>query len=288
MPPLETPTRSSADDSPDTGLVVNPSPRIASIAMAIAADAPPVSIDAAQAALFLDLDGTLADFAPTPHEVVADPQRSDLLRRLAQMLEGRIAVVSGRAISDIDRIIDRSLPHVAGVHGLERRDAAGALVTVEPHPALPEAVKLFGAIIRAYPGALLEVKPLSVALHYRSDPGLGPTVRQAAADFAAAHGLVLQEGHMVVELLTPGRDKGAAVKAFMEEAPFRGAIPIFLGDDLTDEKAFDAVLGLGGVGILVGPLRATSATAIVPGVADVLAWLAESLDQRRFRIGAAA
>lgn len=258
------------------------------VAMAIAPDAAPISLDAAEASLFLDLDGTLAEFAPTPHEVIADPTRSDLLRRLARMLQGRIAVVSGRAISDIDRILDHSLPHVAGVHGLERRAADGEIVTLEPHPSLPDAISLFSAIMRSYPGALLEVKPLSVALHYRSDPSLGPIVRQAARDFASAAGLHLQEGHMVAELLTPGRDKGVAVKAFMEENPFAGTLPIFIGDDLTDEKAFQVVVGMGGVAILVGPREDTAATARLPDVASVIAWLTESLDQRRFRVGASA
>lgn len=245
---------------------------------------PQISIDAADAALFLDLDGTLAEFASHPSAVGPDPRRSDLLRRLADMLEGRIAVVSGRTIEDVDRILENALPNVAGVHGLERRTAGGALSVATPHPGLSGAVDLLGGVMRRYSGVLLEVKPLGVALHYRGDPEAGPIAREVAAEYARAVGLTVQHGNMVVELLTPGRDKGEAVKDFMKELPFQGTSPFFLGDDLTDEAAFRVVGALGGVGVIVGARLETTATARLKDVQHVIAWLTDCLDQRRFRL----
>ncbi len=84
---------------------------------------------------------------------------------------------------------------------------------------------------------------------------------------------------MVAELCTPGLDKGAAVRAFMDEAPFAGALPVFVGDDLTDENGFRAARALGGVSILVGPLRATDADMRLDSVPAVRGWLEAALMQ---------
>jgi len=78
---------------------------------------------------------------------------------------------------------------------------------------------------------------------------------------------------MVLELKTPGTDKGAALSAFMAEAPFIGAVPIMVGDDLTDEHGFEAAEALGGFGVLVGPERSTAARYRLEDVAAVLDWL---------------
>ena len=89
----------------------------------------------------------------------------------------------------------------------------------------------------------------------------------------------MQSGHLVVELKTPGTDKGTALRAFMLEPPFVGAIPVMLGDDLTDEDGFRAAADLGGFGVLVGPARPTVATFALPDVEAVLDWL-EGVDPR--------
>ncbi len=90
---------------------------------------------------------------------------------------------------------------------------------------------------------------------------------------AETYGLKLQLGDKVAELCTPGCDKGSAVRAFMEEAPFKGAFPIFVGDDLTDEDGFRAVQELGGLGVLAGPNRSTGAQRRLAGVEAVRDWL---------------
>lgn len=241
-------------------------------------------VKAGDAALFLDLDGTLAEFKPHPRDVGPDARRSALLKRLSKELNGRVAVVSGRTISDVDRITEQSLSLVAGVHGLERRNAAGVVIAASPHPALKGAIDQFEALMQSHPGVLLEIKPLGAAIHYREAPDAGVAARQVAMVYAEATGLAIQSGDMVIELLTPGRTKGDAVAEFMAEPPFAGATPIFIGDDLTDEAGFEAVADYGGVGVIVGSRRNTAAQARLLDVEHVLSWLAVSLEQGEFRL----
>lgn len=240
------------------------------------------------ACLFLDLDGTLAPIEARPGDVGPDQERTLLLRRAADALEGRIAVVSGRSLHEIDRILDGSVASAAGLHGLERRSPGGSVHAAVPAPLLERARTEAAAFTDARPGLLLEDKGLSVAIHFRSAPSLRDETETFAMRLADATGLSLQAGKMVFELRTPGFDKGDVVRAFMTEAPFRGGIPIFVGDDLTDEHAFAAASELGGAGILVGPPRQTHARHGLRDVDHVLAWLGQGLDTQVFVVGAAA
>jgi trehalose 6-phosphate phosphatase len=249
---------------------------------------PLFDMPARRVALFLDLDGTLAPFAATPLEVGPDAARTALVRRLALLLEGRLAVVSGRTLAEIDRILDGAAATAAGVHGLQRRLAGAPPRMAAPHPLLVDAVQFLAAFKREAPGTLLEVKPLSVALHYRNAPTAGPEVRRLAGAYAAKTGLLLQEGVMVVELLTPGTSKGDAVRDFMSSPPFRGATPIFLGDDLTDEAGFEAAADLGGYGVIVGSRQNTLAAGRIAGVPETLDWLDACCARGAFRMGVAA
>ncbi len=230
-------------------------------------------IDLNTHALFLDLDGTLAPFEIDPASVGPDPRRSLLLRQLDRWLNGRIAIVSGRRISDIDRILDGQVLAVAGAHGLERRTACGQTHGVAPHSAVRRARQALLAVAADHPGVLVEMKGLSIALHYRGRPELAHRLAPVVAAIAHATGLVLQAGDKVLELRTPGPNKGDAVQGFMTEPPFKGTRPIYVGDDLTDESAFQAVSALGGFGVLVGPPRPTAAHYRLSGVEAVLSWL---------------
>lgn len=236
-------------------------------------DAPPAPLALAKAALFLDLDGTLAPIAARPQDVMPDPRRTGILEKLMGGLDGRLAVVSGRTLSDIDRILEGRVPAVAAVHGLVRRDAGGEVTESQPHPAQPEAVAALRLFAAGHPGMLVEDKILSATLHYRGAPEQAHAARQEAERIAARTGLALQPGDMVVELRTPGPTKGDSVEAFLAHAPFTGAVPIFLGDDLTDEDGFAAAERLGGYGVLVGPKRDTAARLRLDDVAAALAWL---------------
>ena len=239
-------------------------------------DAPaPLALEGA--ALFLDLDGTLAPIAERPQDVGPDPRRTSLLERLSDRLEGRLAVVSGRSLEDIDRILEGCVRPVAAIHGLVRRRADGRLYETPPHPGLSLAGAAFRGLAAADPRLLVEDKARSVTLHYRQAPDAELLARQAAERLALQTGLWRQDGAMVVELRTPGPSKGDSVRAFLSEAPFEGARPIFVGDDLTDEDGFAAVRDLGGFGVMVGPARPTRARFRLRNVDHALAWLETAL-----------
>ena len=230
-------------------------------------------------ALFLDLDGVLAPMAPTPDAVLADPRRTAVLTRLEQALEGRLAIVSGRTLTEIDRIAGSASPSAAGVHGLERRRRDGVVDRPEASPGVARALAAFRRFAADRPGVIVEDKAVSTGLHFRQSPASADEALALACELAEATGLMLQPGHMVLELRTPGADKGGAVTAFMSEAPFAGALPVMLGDDLTDEAGFRAAEALGGFGVLVGPYRATAARYGLRDVPAVMDWL-ESVASR--------
>jgi trehalose 6-phosphate phosphatase len=230
-----------------------------------------------EAALFLDLDGTLAPIAARPQDVRPDPRRTSLLERLALKLDGRLAVVSGRTLADVDRILEGCVVAVAAVHGLVRRGPDGRLFEAAPHPELTRATEGFRAFAARDSGLIVEEKAdLSVALHFRLAGRHAEAATACARELAAETGLALQEGDMVEELRTPGASKGDSVRAFMEEPPFAGAQPVFVGDDATDEHGFEAAQALGGYGVVVGGTRETEAQFRLAGVEAALAWLEAS------------
>lgn len=238
---------------------------------------PPKPLALADAALFLDLDGTLAPIAARPQDVRPDARRSHILSRLQTALNGRLAVISGRTLADVDRILEGRVTAVAAVHGLVRREADGTLHQSTPHPGLAQALARLREFAARDSGLLVEEKGLSVALHYRLARPHASGAEALAREIAAETGLTLQHGDMVEELRTPGPTKGDSVASFMAQAPFIGARPIFIGDDATDEHGFEAVEQAGGLGILVGPTRPTEARCRLHGVDETLAWLEAAL-----------
>lgn len=235
-------------------------------------------------ALFLDLDGTLAPIVSNPDAVKINSRRRDLLAELSDAVEGRLAIISGRTIPNVDRILKGGVQCVAGVHGLQRRSAQGSTTEAAPHSRLSEATEILRDYVKAERRLLLEPKDQSVAVHYRAHPKSRAAVVELAERVAETTGLVIQHGDHVVELLTPGGDKGAALRAFMGEAPFEGATPVFIGDDLTDEHGFAAARELGGAAIKVGPaLEETDAALASPD--EVYERLEQALRIGVFNIG---
>jgi trehalose 6-phosphate phosphatase len=245
-----------------------------SIQELIAGLPPPGPLRLGETALFLDLDGTLAPLAARPQDVAPDPRRTGLLEHLARRLDGRLAVISGRTLTDIDRILETCVTSVAAVHGLVRRAPDGRVFKTPPHPAMARAVEGFRAFAARDSGLIVEEKAgLSVALHFRQAGRHAEAARACAQAFAAETGLALQEGDMVEELRTPGASKGDSVRAFMAEPMFAGARPVFVGDDVTDEDGFEAAQALGGVGVVVGAARPTGARFRLADVDSALSWL---------------
>jgi len=127
------------------------------------------------------------------------------------------------------------------------------------------------------PGLLVERKSISVGLHFRGAPIWGDEVGILAAGLARDHGLALQHGKMLYELRPGGADKGSALTKMMQDAPMIGGVPVFIGDDVTDEEGFAAATELGGAGILVGTPRPTLATFSLEQVAAVRHYLGEGV-----------
>jgi trehalose 6-phosphate phosphatase len=209
------------------------------------------------ASLFLDFDGTLVQLAPRPQDVSVATWVVPTLRSLTQRLEGALAIVSGRPLSAIDAFLHPLVLAGAGCHGVERRNISGR---IELHESEPPAgvVSCARGLAARHAGLLLESKPSGLALHFRASPELGAMCReQLAQALAEASGAALQwellDGHCVCELKQRAVSKGGAVRACLAEAPFAGRLPVFVGDDTTDEDGIRAVQAAGGFGIRVGP-----------------------------------
>ena len=163
---------------------------------------------------------------------------------MAERLGGAVALVSGRSIAYLDALFAPLQLPTAGLHGVERRKASGAIQGASYVDAQLNAARTaLASFVAAHPGTLLEDKDRSLAVHYRMAPAAEAAVRQAVAAVAKPMGTNyhIQEGNMVLEIKPYGFTKGTAVKEFMHEPPFSGRVPVFVGDDLTDEGGFRAV-----------------------------------------------
>ena len=226
-------------------------------------------------AYFFDIDGTLIDFADTPSSVQVSDEVRRLLERLYECAGGAVALMSGRTIAEVDRLFPAVQLPVAGQHGVERRNAAGVYSRhAAPTERFEQARERLTAAIADKPGLLLEDKGVSLALHYRRVPELADFVQRTMEDVLPqlAGQYSLQLGKSVVEMKPAGKDKGLAVREFLEEPPFTDRAPVFVGDDDTDEYGFHVVNQLGGHSIKVG-VGATAARWRLPDVEAVRQWL---------------
>ena len=213
-------------------------------------------------------------FKRRPEEVGPTPRLTHLLQALGRRLHGARGhdQRAGPGRHGQDHRGRRGSPPPACT-GWSTANAQGRTTTAPLHPGLDRARAEFAALVEAHPALLLEDKGLGLVLHYRTAPELAELANATAVRMVDETGLALQKGDMMAEVRTPGRNKGDALKTFMAEPPFRGAEPVFVGDDLTDESAFAAARELGGYGVLVGPQRETAASFRLDDVASVLGWL---------------
>jgi trehalose 6-phosphate phosphatase len=228
------------------------------------------SLDPAKIALLFDVDGTLIDIGPSPFEVDVPDELKEALARLCDLTSGALALVSGRPIRDLDTLFEPlRLPAVGG-HGAETRLAEGARVSRIGD--LPQALRRH-LVEAAVPGSGIEVedKGYSVALHYRKAPKEAEALRRHIAAGRAAFPNEKTElllGKAMFEVKRPGVNKGDAVRALMTEGQFAGRIPVFLGDDITDESVFEILPALGGKGFGVGR-HFPQVAGIFPAPSDV-------------------
>ena len=235
-------------------------------------------------AVFLDLDGTLLEIVEQPHLVQVPDWLSSLLVRTADRLDGALALLSGRPITELDSLLATSNLPAAGIHGLERRGRDG-IIRRPPTEPLPDQVRRRLAVFsRENTGILIEDKTHSIAVHFRQMPDKAERVADEMASILAEIGdsFMLQAGKMVLELRPRGTTKGSALKEFVDEKPFTGRVPVFIGDDVTDEDGFAVVNELGGYSVRVGiDGKQTHARYALEDVDAVHEWL-ECLDCELF------
>lgn len=241
-------------------------------------------------ALFLDVDGTLLELADSPGAVRVGDAHRDLLASLARVTRGALALISGRSIGDLDALFAPLRLPAAGQHGIEVRLADGSLArrAAPADASLRDAAARLRQLQESHPGVFLEDKGVTLALHYRHAPALEPALRDALQ--AVLRGLgarwELQEGKFVFEIKPAGMDKGTAIAEFMRHAPFAGRTPVFLGDDLTDERGFEYMARCDGHAIKVGP-GTSRARWRLDDPAAARAWLGRYAAQFRDPGGAA-
>lgn len=208
----------------------------------------------ARAALLLDLDGTLLDIAPTPDSVVVPPDLPPTLRRLRAALGDALAVVSGRPLEQVEALLP-ALPYaVAGEHGAAIRHAPDAEPERPDLPSVPaDWLAQADRLAAATQGVLLERKAHGFVLHYRLAPAAGAALHQAVLAMlaGATAPFALMAAHMAWEVKPRAADKGRAVHSLMARPPFAGRVPVYVGDDVTDEDAMQAARQLGGLGLRV-------------------------------------
>jgi len=243
---------------------------------------PPLPHPPRRWALFLDVDGTLTPLAPRPGDVVLGAAVIERLSSLHTAFEDALAVISGRSIPDLDQLLAPLRLPVAGQHGAERRDAEGGVHHADPDAveALSEAREALARFAADNPGIELQDKRLTLSLHYRRAPHCAQAARRLLRRLEPSLGrrFVVEEGKQVLEVRSRGCNKGSAIRAFLQEAPFGGRRPVFAGDDLTDEDGFRAVNAAGGISIKIGA-GPTHARYRLAQPDDMLAWLDTCLQQ---------
>lgn len=226
----------------------------------------------ADTALFLDFDGTLVEIASQPQDVQIPSRLGNTLAALHTQLGGALALVSGRRLLDLDGFLAPLQLPSAAEHGAQRRDAAGRMSRA-PATDLRQVLQAAQALVAQYPTLVLEQKEQALSLHYRHAPELeAMCLRVMRAALARSPGLALIQGKYVIDLRPASVSKGTAIEAFMAETPFAGRVPVFAGDDVTDEDGFEQVLRMGGHAIKVGA-GPSLARLRCDSVAALAAWL---------------
>jgi trehalose 6-phosphate phosphatase len=226
-------------------------------------------------AWFFDVDGTLVEIASTPSSIVVSDDLPQIITRLHELSGGAVSLITGRAISDVERFLPLPGVPVAGQHGLEMRHASGEFAMDNSASDSLEPIEAeLRELSKRHEGLLVEPKGASIALHYRRAPRLAGYAHRVMRTLQSRHApeLMIQKGKLVVELKPADADKGSAIQTLMQSAPFRGRIPAFVGDDVTDEAGFKLVNEMGGHSIKVGPGR-SAAKWRLRNVSAVREWL---------------
>ncbi len=242
---------------------------------------PPHLVSLSKAALFFDVDGTLVDIEHEPAAVKVTSKLQDLLAKLMEATDGSFALVSGRSIDQLDQLFKPLSFSASGLHGIERRLLPGPVKRATDNQTnLLSAKRELEDFAKTREGVFVEDKGLTMALHYRMAPEHHEAAARCVRDIVekSQGSLVLLAGKMVFELKPPGFDKGRAVADFMQEPPFQGRCPVFVGDDVTDEAGFTTVNAMSGLSVKVGAVEQdTEADYGLVSVQATMAWLNDLL-----------
>jgi trehalose 6-phosphate phosphatase len=203
-------------------------------------------------AVFLDFDGTLVEFAERPDGVIVPPELPTVLHRLKKRLHGALAIVSGRTLAELMQFLHPADLTIIAEHGAIMRLSGDIAET--PTPTWPANwAHMIEEFTSEYPGTFVELKSHSVAVHFRQAPESESAVKKFVAKLAHDHPKLyeLLPAKMAFELKRIETSKGAGIRAAMQIAPFEDRLPVFIGDDVTDEPGFAAVEELGGVALHV-------------------------------------
>jgi trehalose 6-phosphate phosphatase len=227
-------------------------------------------------AVFLDVDGTILEIASTPQDVYVPASLKILLNELYMRLDGALALITGRSIADLDRLLSPLQCCAAGIHGCERRESSGCILHAGIDPrALDGARERLSQLVRRCPQLLLEDKGAALAVHFRRALHLQVIVRETLTGIVEEVGpqFMLQPGKCVLEIRPSRSTKGSAIDDFMRLPPFCGKVPVFIGDDFTDEEGFAYVNRRGGISIRVGSPAVTLAQYWLQDVTDATSFL---------------
>lgn len=237
----------------------------------------------AHVSLFLDIDGTLLDIAPTPASIRIPPGLPDILSETSKRLSGALAIVTGRPIAEADEILYPMKFTAAGVHGAELRASPdGDVAPMAPafDVGLWNDLRL---LLSAMPGITIEDKGAAIAVHYRLAPQFEHQLRAGLATLAPKYPeqITLCEGRKVIEILPAGLSKATALQKITSLPRFAQRIPVMIGDDIADIGAFHAAESLGGIGLKVAGESFTEEEASFNSPSRVVEWLSGFNSQRR-------
>lgn len=226
-------------------------------------------------ALFLDLDGTLFDITAVPADVSAPAGLSSTLAHLQRTLGGALAILTGRKIDEVDRLLAPARLAAAGVHGAELRLNPNGKIEVASASVPKSLVRAVGRLASSIPGVLVEHKGIAITVHYRAVPAMEPLLEAELRGLLDAHDtrLVLSRGRRVLELMPQTSTKATALERFMQESAFRGRRPVMIGDDLPDEAALATAVALGGTALKVAGEHFRGGDSDFAGPKQVRRWL---------------
>lgn len=236
----------------------------------------PGYIEQRRYAFFFDIDGTLANIQATPEAVTIPPAVIKQLILLSKNSSGALAIVSGRPLSQIDALIKPLDCAAAGTHGAEIRTLQGDIYRVEIASDQLRAIEQqLSAKTENFAGILIEKKPSAFALHFRQAPSFEQPLFELATEIVEQYPkFIIQPGKFVWEIKPQQCDKGVAIKTLMDTEPFKGRLPVFIGDDITDEAGFRTVNQLQGLSIKVGAGK-TAADCRLDSVEQLYQWLSK-------------